>query len=65
LGKLVTAASAYPMIREYTTTRAVNVTLPDSKKKLSFVNTNGLVRASDWTIAYPRRAISARPASAW
>jgi D-alanyl-D-alanine endopeptidase (penicillin-binding protein 7) len=50
LGKLVGAAARYPMITEYTTTGAVNVTLPDSKRKLSFVNTNSLVRSSDWKI---------------
>ena len=50
LGKLVTAASQYPLIKEYSTTRAVNVTLPDSKRKMTFVNTNGLVRGSDWNI---------------
>ena len=50
LGKIVTAASRYEVIKEYSTTRAVNVTLPDSKRKMTFVNTNGLVRASDWNI---------------
>jgi D-alanyl-D-alanine endopeptidase (penicillin-binding protein 7) len=50
LGKLVAAAATYPIITEYTTTGAVNVTLPDSKRKLSFVNTNALVRNSDWKI---------------
>jgi serine-type D-Ala-D-Ala endopeptidase (penicillin-binding protein 7) len=50
LGKLVSEASKYELIREYTTTGAVNVTLPDSKRKLSFVNTNALVRAGDWKI---------------
>jgi serine-type D-Ala-D-Ala endopeptidase (penicillin-binding protein 7) len=50
LGKLVTAASRYPLIKEYSTTRAVNVTLPDTKRKMTFVNTNGLVRGSDWEI---------------
>ena len=50
LGKLVTAASKYDLIKEYSTTRAVNVTLPDSKKTMKFVNTNGLIRASDWQI---------------
>jgi D-alanyl-D-alanine endopeptidase (penicillin-binding protein 7) len=50
LGKLVAAASNYELIREYSTTEAVNVTLPDSKRKLSFVNTNRLVRGSDWQI---------------
>jgi D-alanyl-D-alanine endopeptidase (penicillin-binding protein 7) len=50
LGKIVAAASGYEMIREYSTTGAVNVQLPDSKRKLSFVNTNALVRNSDWKI---------------
>jgi len=50
LGKLVAAASQYEIISEYSTTGAVNVQLPDSKRKLSFVNTNVLVRASDWKI---------------
>jgi D-alanyl-D-alanine endopeptidase (penicillin-binding protein 7) len=50
LGKLVAEAAKYELIREYTTTGAVDVTLPDSKRKLSFVNTNSLVRASDWQI---------------
>jgi D-alanyl-D-alanine endopeptidase (penicillin-binding protein 7) len=50
LGKMVMAASNYELIREYSTTEAVNVTLPDSKRKLSFVNTNRLVRGSDWQI---------------
>ena len=50
LGKLVAAATSYPVITEYTTTGAVNVTLPDSKRKLNFVNTNALVRSSDWKI---------------
>ena len=50
LGKMVAEASKYELIKEYSTTGAVNVTLPDSKRKLSFVNTNALVRASDWQI---------------
>ena len=50
LGKLVAAASKYPLINEYSTTGAVNVQLPDSKRMLSFVNTNALVRGSDWKI---------------
>jgi len=50
LGKLVVAASHYTLINEYSTTEAVNVTLPDSKRKLSFVNTNRLVRGSEWQI---------------
>jgi D-alanyl-D-alanine endopeptidase (penicillin-binding protein 7) len=50
LGKLVAAASGYELIREYSTTGAVNVQLPESKRKLNFVNTNALVRTSDWKI---------------
>jgi len=50
LGKLVAAASSYPLIREYSTTRAVDVTLPNSKRKIGFVNTNALVRSPDWQI---------------
>ena len=50
LGKIVGAATSYPLIAEYTTTGAVSVTLPDSKRKLNFVNTNSLVRHSDWKI---------------
>lgn len=50
LARLVQAASAYPMIREYSTTPAIDITLPNSKRKVSFVNTNALVRASDWQI---------------
>ncbi len=50
LGKLVAAANEYPLIREYSTTGAVEVMLPESKRKLSFVNTNALVRNSDWQI---------------
>ncbi|APV52379.1 D-alanyl-D-alanine endopeptidase [Betaproteobacteria bacterium GR16-43] len=50
LAKLVAAASGYPLIREYSTTPALDVTLPNSKRKIGFVNTNALVRASDWQI---------------
>ena len=50
LGKLVSEAGKYDLIREYTTTGAVNVQLPDSKRKLTFVNTNALVRSGDWKI---------------
>jgi D-alanyl-D-alanine endopeptidase (penicillin-binding protein 7) len=50
LAKLVAAASQYEVIREYSTTGAVNVQLPDSKRVMHFVNTNALVRSSDWKI---------------
>ncbi len=50
LGKLVAEAARYDLIREYTTTGAVTVTLPDSKRPMSFVNTNALVRSGEWQI---------------
>ena len=50
LGKMVAAAAKYDVIREYSTTGAVSVTLPDAKKPLTFVNTNALVRSGDWQI---------------
>jgi D-alanyl-D-alanine endopeptidase (penicillin-binding protein 7) len=50
LGKMVAAASSYPIIREYSTTAAIDVTLPDSGRKLAYVNTNALVRAGNWDI---------------
>jgi D-alanyl-D-alanine endopeptidase (penicillin-binding protein 7) len=50
LGRIVSTANEYPLIREYSTTSAVEVQLPDSRRKLSFVNTNALVRNSDWKI---------------
>ena len=50
LGKIVAAAAGYERIREFTTTGALSVQLPESKRKLTFVNTNVLVRHSDWKI---------------
>ena len=50
LGKLVAAASGYAIIREYSTTPALDVTLPNTGRKVAYVNTNTLVRSSDWTI---------------
>ena len=50
LGKLVAEASKYELIRDYSTTAALDVTLPDSGRKLSYVNTNVLVRAGNWDI---------------
>jgi len=46
----VAAAAKYPLISEYSTTGSVNVTLPNTTRKLNFVNTNALVRSSDWEI---------------
>lgn len=50
LARLVAAASNYPLIREYSTTPALDVTLPTSGRKVAYVNTNSLVRSSDWNI---------------
>ena len=50
LGRLVAEASKYDVIREYSTTPALDVTLPDSGRKVNDVNTNALVRAGDWDI---------------
>ena len=50
LGKIAAAAAGYERIREFTTTGALSVQLPDSKRKLTFLNTNVLVRHSDWKI---------------
>jgi len=50
LARLVAAAAKYPLISEYSTTGSVNVTLPNTTRKLNFVNTNALVRSSDWEI---------------
>jgi D-alanyl-D-alanine endopeptidase (penicillin-binding protein 7) len=50
LGKIVAAAASYEPIREFSTTGALSVQLPESKRKLTFVNTNALVRHSDWKI---------------
>ena len=50
LGRLVAQASTYDLIREYSTTAALDVTLPDSGRKLNYVNTNALVRAGNWDI---------------
>jgi D-alanyl-D-alanine endopeptidase (penicillin-binding protein 7) len=50
LGRLVSEASRYPEIREYSTTPALDVTLPDTGRKVAYVNTNALVRAGTWDI---------------
>jgi D-alanyl-D-alanine endopeptidase (penicillin-binding protein 7) len=50
LARLVAEASKYDVIREYSTTPALDVTLPDSGRKVSYVNTNALVRAGNWDI---------------
>ena len=50
LALLVAEASTFPQIREYSTTRELHVTLPNSKRSLGFNNTNALVRSSNWDI---------------
>jgi D-alanyl-D-alanine endopeptidase (penicillin-binding protein 7) len=49
LAKLVRAAHGYPLIREYSTRDRATVLL-SGKQKLSFRNTNGLVRNARWEI---------------
>lgn len=49
LAKMVSAASHYPLIREFTTTSEYEVTLNGRTKK--YVNTNALVSNPDWQIA--------------
>jgi D-alanyl-D-alanine endopeptidase (penicillin-binding protein 7) len=50
LGRLVSEAANYPLIREYSTTPAIDVTLPKSGRKLAYQNTNALVRTGNWDI---------------
>jgi D-alanyl-D-alanine endopeptidase (penicillin-binding protein 7) len=48
LARLVKAAHAYPIIREYSTRDRAQVTVKG--RTLNYHNTNALVRASDWNI---------------
>lgn len=50
LVKMVNAAYHYPEIRQVTTTASQEVTLYGRANPTNFVNTNSLVRASDWVI---------------
>jgi serine-type D-Ala-D-Ala endopeptidase (penicillin-binding protein 7) len=50
LAMMVSAASAYPEIREFSTAHALSVKLPTSRRQLGFVNTNALVRSDGWNI---------------
>lgn len=50
LALLVSEASTFAQIREYSTTTELQVTLPNSKRSLGFNNTNALVRAQGWDI---------------
>jgi D-alanyl-D-alanine endopeptidase (penicillin-binding protein 7) len=48
LAKLVRAARAYPVIAEYSTLPTADYTIRG--RRVSFVNTNGLVRSGNWEI---------------
>ncbi len=50
LVKMVNAAYQYPEIRQVTTTASHEVFAAGRNYPISFVNTNGLVRKSDWSI---------------
>ncbi len=50
LVKLVVAANQYPLIREFTTATSHAATFRNPRYKLSFVNTNALVRRDKWDI---------------
>lgn len=50
LAKLVQAAYQYPLIREYSTTPGLLLTVPDSGRSVTFNNTNMLVKNSGWHI---------------
>ena len=50
LAKMVDAAYQYPEIRELTTTASHEVPVAGARRPLHFVNTNSLVRKSDWII---------------
>jgi len=50
LATLVSEASRYAQIREFSTTPELHVTLPNAKKPMGFNNTNALVKNHDWNI---------------
>ena len=50
LVKMVTAASGYPQIREFSTTAGALVDVPLTGRSLTFQNTNALVRGGTWDI---------------
>jgi serine-type D-Ala-D-Ala endopeptidase (penicillin-binding protein 7) len=50
LALMVAAASSYAQIREFSTTPALQVRLPDSGREIGFLNTNSLVRSDGWNI---------------
>ncbi|MCK9467933.1 MAG: D-alanyl-D-alanine endopeptidase [Porticoccaceae bacterium] len=50
LVKLVAASSAYPLIREYSTTDGREITARPSNHRLQYINSNPLVRQGAWKI---------------
>lgn len=50
LATMVSEASRYPLIREYSTTPELHVTLPNAKRPMGFNNTNVLVKNQGWDI---------------
>jgi D-alanyl-D-alanine endopeptidase (penicillin-binding protein 7) len=50
LARLVGAAARHSLIREFSTTPALNVTFPDTGRTVGFINSNALVRGGDWNI---------------
>jgi D-alanyl-D-alanine endopeptidase (penicillin-binding protein 7) len=50
LARLVDAAHRYDVVREYTTTPAVQLTFPETGLSRGFINTNRLINNSEWQI---------------
>lgn len=50
LARMVDAAHRYDLIREYTTTPAVQLTFPETGLSRGFINTNRLINNSEWQI---------------
>lgn len=50
LAALVSEASRYDRIREYSTMHELNITLPNSRRPIGFNNTNALVKNAGWNI---------------
>ena len=50
LVKMVTAASQYPEIRQFTTTRQFTATFDNPRYHLSFGNTNRLIHRQSWDV---------------
>jgi D-alanyl-D-alanine endopeptidase (penicillin-binding protein 7) len=50
LAKMVRAAAAYPLIREYSTTPSAVVEIDPTGRALGFNNSNGLVKSDAWNI---------------